>query len=143
MTARLMEAAGRERVHVVVFDDLVADPSRTYRQVLEFLGVDASHAPEFGQRNPSDKTYRSAVVRRLTHRPPRPLSPFVRRLRQWARTSDSPVVAALKRSLWRAHEPPSVDPAFRRELHAHFAEDVAMLEHLLNRRLDAGGEVSE
>jgi hypothetical protein len=37
---RLFAVAGRERSHVIVFDDLVADPLGVYQRALEFLGVD-------------------------------------------------------------------------------------------------------
>ena len=37
---RLFEVAGRERCHVIVFDDFVEDPRAVYLRALEFLGVD-------------------------------------------------------------------------------------------------------
>jgi len=37
---RLFSVAGRERSHVIVFDDLLADPLATYRRALEFLHID-------------------------------------------------------------------------------------------------------
>jgi hypothetical protein len=36
---RYFDVFGRERVHVVVYDDLVADTAGVYRKALEFLGV--------------------------------------------------------------------------------------------------------
>jgi hypothetical protein len=44
---RLFEVAGRERCHVVVFDDLVSNPGDVYKQVLEFIGVDDDHRRVF------------------------------------------------------------------------------------------------
>src|ERR1700730_15961771 len=44
---RYLSHFGRERVCVLLYDDLVADPASTYRQVLEFLEVDPEHRPEF------------------------------------------------------------------------------------------------
>lgn len=38
--ARLFAVAGRERCHVVVFDDLVQEPRAVYQRLLAFLGVD-------------------------------------------------------------------------------------------------------
>lgn len=43
--ARWIDAFGRERVHVVLLDDLSAEPERTFRAVLEFLEVDADYRP--------------------------------------------------------------------------------------------------
>jgi hypothetical protein len=47
---RLFEVAGRERCHVVVFDDFVSNPGGVYKQVLEFIGVDDDHRREFKAR---------------------------------------------------------------------------------------------
>lgn len=44
---RYFEVFGRERVHVIIFDDFVADTPAAYRRVLEFLGVDPDFAPDF------------------------------------------------------------------------------------------------
>ena len=36
---RYFELFGRERVHVIIYDDLAADTANTYRETLDFLGV--------------------------------------------------------------------------------------------------------
>lgn len=48
---RYFDVFGRERVHVVLYDDLKRDVGRTYRQVLEFLDVDPGFAPDFSVVN--------------------------------------------------------------------------------------------
>ena len=48
--ARLFEVAGRERCHVVVFDDFISNPGGVYKQLLEFIGVDDDHRREFKAR---------------------------------------------------------------------------------------------
>src|SRR5438128_2955204 len=42
---RYFAAFGRQRVHVVLFDDLVANASDVFRGVLDFLGVDTNVSP--------------------------------------------------------------------------------------------------
>jgi hypothetical protein len=61
---RLFDAAGRDRSHVVVFDDLVADPLGVYRRALEFLGVDYDGQTQFERRYES-KMYRHRWLQRL------------------------------------------------------------------------------
>ena len=46
---------GRERVHDVVFDDLVADPRAVYRSTLEFLGVDPTFEVDLSVYNPNKR----------------------------------------------------------------------------------------
>lgn len=51
---RLFGVAGRERTHVIVFDDLfVTDPLGTYRKVLEFLRVEDDGRTWFARKNES------------------------------------------------------------------------------------------
>ncbi len=47
---QLFQVAGRDRSHVIVFDDLKADPLKTYRGVLDFLGVEYDGQTDFEQR---------------------------------------------------------------------------------------------
>jgi hypothetical protein len=55
---------GRERVHVIVFDDFAADTPGEFRRVLEFLEVDPHYKPEsFAPRNVSHR--QRPLVRRL------------------------------------------------------------------------------
>lgn len=61
---RLFKVAGRERSHVIVFDDLKADPLGVYRGALEFLGVDYDGQTEFEQRYAS-QMYRFRWLQRL------------------------------------------------------------------------------
>lgn len=42
---RLAAAIGREQLHVVILDDLAADPRGTFRGVCRFLGVDEEFVP--------------------------------------------------------------------------------------------------
>ncbi|MEP7360051.1 MAG: sulfotransferase [Chloroflexota bacterium] len=58
-----LEAFGPERVQVIVFDDLVADPAATFRRLLEFLDVDTDYRPaEFAAHNRRYRPRRSVRV---------------------------------------------------------------------------------
>lgn len=50
---RYLDQFGRERVHVILFEEFRSDPATAYRETLEFLGVDPSFAPDFRVINES------------------------------------------------------------------------------------------
>ncbi len=130
---RYFDALGRSRVHVEVFDDLVADTAGRYRAVLEFLGVDPTFRPELPVVN-ANKVARSSLMVRLLRSPP----PFVRRLGRMA-VHDQSARRALGGRLQslnagRQSRPP-IDPGLRRSLEAEFHSEVATLGELLGRDL--------
>jgi hypothetical protein len=62
---RLFDVAGRERTHVIVFDDLFrTDPLGTYRKTLAFLGVDDDGQTWFNRKNGS-RIYRYRWLQEL------------------------------------------------------------------------------
>lgn len=132
---RLLSNVSRERVHVVLFDELAGDPSHTWRELAAFLEIDARPEPSFDVYNASTKTYRSAVLRRLTHRPPAMLEAPIRRLRQWSRTTASPLVATTKARMWRSADKPTISAETREQVAAVLRPDVDKLAGLLNRDL--------
>ena len=44
---RLFEVAGRDRCHIVVFDDFIRNPGDVYRQLLDFIDVDDDQRRKF------------------------------------------------------------------------------------------------
>ncbi len=72
--ARYVETFGRDRVHIILYDDLSVDPEGTFRQTCEFLGVEPNVQLDFEVVNPN-KRVRSRVVRDLLRRPPESLRP--------------------------------------------------------------------
>jgi len=132
---RLQELAGPERVHVVVFDDIVARPQQVWSDLVSFLALEPCQLPDSSRSNPSNKTYRWKTARRLSHRPPAVIAPGVQRLRQWARTTDMPLVGRAKELLWKSADRPSIDDDLRRELEAELSDDVRRLQRLLDRDL--------
>ena len=132
---RYFTVFGRDQVHVVLYDDLVRDAAAAYRGVLEFLGVDPGHRPEFAVVN-ANKAVRSTLVRRTL----RTTSPRLRRTGRLLVPSGA-ARARLRRSLHgmnTAERPrPPLDPALRRSLEAEFAPEVRRLEAMLGRDLSA------
>jgi hypothetical protein len=60
---RWFSALGRERVHVIVFDDFARDTATEFRRVLEFLGVDPDYQPETFEAHNSSHRQRLWVRR--------------------------------------------------------------------------------
>lgn len=124
---RLYAQVPRERVHVVLLDDVKLDARKAYLKVLSFLGVDDDGRTDFAVKNPA-KARKSMLLRRAVQ-----------------------VLGGLKRSLgikhrfgllnaidkrniqYRARAPLSEE--MRADLHDFFREDVALLERLLCRNL--------
>ena len=50
---RYLDVFGRDRVHIIIFEDFRADPAGAYRETLEFLGVDPTFEPNFNVVNAS------------------------------------------------------------------------------------------
>jgi hypothetical protein len=87
--ARFVEAFGRDRIYLGVFDDLVEDPQAFFSSLLEWLGVEPQELrPDLlGIRLPASKA-RSPVVARL-----------VRDVADWVRRHDgAEAVGRIKRS---------------------------------------------
>ena len=131
---RYLDVFGRDRVHFVVFDDLVADPRGVYRATLEFLGVDPSVEVDLSVYNPNKKP-RSGAVQKLIFAPRGPMKRVVGRLRS------VPVMHRVRDALVSANSTAAtrqkMDPELRARLTAEFAPQVAELGALVGRDLSA------
>lgn len=127
---RYFDVFGRERVHVIVLDDMMADLPATYRRVLEFLDIDPAFAPDFDRYN-EKKWLRAPAVTRALRR-----FKFARRFAARA-IPDSmrrKAVSALSRIAAGPERPP-VRPEFVDELRAACKPDVDRLGAMLGRDL--------
>ena len=61
---RYFDVFEKENIHIVFYDDLVANTGVVYRDILEFLGVDPTFQPEFEIIN-RNKRIRSRGIRWL------------------------------------------------------------------------------
>jgi hypothetical protein len=128
---RYFDVFGRERVHVMLHDDLVRDGAAVVRGCLEFLAVDPSLAAVPPKSNESRRV-RSPLVQRLIFAPKLllPLAPFLRRF---------PLVRAVRTRLLemnsevRPRRP--MDPALRRRLTDEMAPEIERLGRLIERDL--------
>lgn len=126
--ARLIETAGRERVHVIVHDDLRRSSEDIYRGVLDFLRVDAWLPPRFDVVNPA-RERRSPLLKRV--------SDSTARIKQRLKINRS--FGALGRiDRWNTRSRPAraIPRSMRAELIEAFAGDVRLLARTIERPLD-------
>jgi hypothetical protein len=136
---RLYRVAGRERCHVVVFDDLARDPGAVYRQVLKFIGVDDDGRTAFKRRFPS-RIYRSRWLQELLYSVRSRRAHAVDTLQRTARVKKGPgrrksLVKRLARWNRIERRPAPLDAEMTATLRAALADDVATLSGLLGRDL--------
>jgi hypothetical protein len=118
----------RERILVLFFQELAADPAGTMRRVYDFLGVDPRFTPDVSIRHNRSLLPRTPLVREAFRRP--------RRLRRLLQRNLPPrLVTRLGDLIMRP--PPGVAPPTRARLLPRFAEEVRRLESLLDRDLTA------
>ncbi len=131
---RYFEAFGRDRVHVILYDDFRDQTLRTYAGTLAFLGVDTGFEPQIEVVN-ANRRVRSSVLQRLIFQPPGPMLSTVRVLRRF------PLVhrtrAALLRLNSRAQRRSEMDPQLRKRLTEELAPEVRQLGSLIGRDLSA------
>lgn len=106
-----------ERILVVAQEDLLRHRARTLRRVFAFLDID----PSFSTREFALLSNTSADKRAR--------SPLRARARWVMRAVSGPAASRVEAALARPRQP-RLDPALRRRLAAHFAEDAAALRRL-------------
>jgi hypothetical protein len=138
--ARWFEIVGRERVHVLIFDDVVREPERHFQGLLEFLGVDPTYRPPtFAAFNPAHGSQtrlfgaiaRSRPVQFTAWRLLPRLLGEVRTLELARRLAQSQLVRR------RVSGKPGMELGLRRRLEAELAPDVKRLSMLLDYDLNA------
>ena len=131
---QLFAIVGRERCHVILFDDLVGGADAVHRAALAFIGVDPDDGIAIRSKN-GTRTFSSGWLQRFTVNPPRLLGRLVdidvMMTAGWIKR----VRKGLKRRNTRRAARPVLDPALRPMLQAHFAADIDLLSTLLGRDL--------
>lgn len=128
---RFFRVFGRERVHVVIFDDFIADTPGEYRRVLEFMEVDPAFQPVLAPAN-ENRRVRFGRLQDVIWNPPI-LRPFIPRLRRY-RAVHRLRSALLRMNSQRVVRTP-IDTALRHRLMAEKTAEVDRLSQLLGRDL--------
>ena len=131
---RYLRTFGRDRVHVVLFDDLVGDTAVAYRAALEFLDVDPTFQPDFAVHNES-KRVRLGALQRLIYNPPGPVRGAARVLRRYPLVHRARDVVLGMNS--RAERRKPMDPRLRAELLEEVTPEIDRLSAVIDRDLSA------
>ncbi|CAN5604668.1 hypothetical protein BH23CHL7_BH23CHL7_12320 [soil metagenome] len=135
--ARWLSIFERDQVQVIVFEDLANEPAETYRQLLEFLDIDAAFKPaSFAAQNLS-WTPRSQRLRRLTQAGPAKWLAYRALPSILGEGAARRLARAFRYSpIYRKARPRSALTAeLRRQLETEFEPDVQRLGEIIGRDL--------
>ena len=119
---------GRENVHVIVYDDFKVDTQKTYREALEFLGVDTDVAIDFTVVNES-YIVRSRWLMRLLR------DPIIVRIGEMIAPIAIPLYKYLRRQNTVPQQRMPLDPTLRQQLLDELRPQIDELGALLERDL--------
>ena len=143
---RFIAAVGRERCHIVLFDDLAADPQGSYREMCRFLGIEPWAGTQFKVQR-INKAIRIGWLQRLLKRPPRAIrtalagEKFHQREKKVG-TTQGPGLAAVFRvrkhllewnKVEAKREP--LDAGVRQQIIERLRDDVILLSRVIDRDL--------
>lgn len=143
---RFLEVIGRERCHVVVFDDLRSDPVKVHRGLIDFLGLPPAPLPAIEPQRES-QGFKIGWLQRLLKRPPvarTVLAGEIYRRRVISTPAREPSAAAravlsVRKALLRWNRAPApplrVSPALAAEIRSLLADDVDRLGQVIGRDL--------
>jgi hypothetical protein len=126
---RYFESFGRERVHVILFDDFVRDPKRAYEDVLKFLDLRSDGCTSYEPVNANKRVRSISLHRAMRHPALLRLKDSLPRLGKGAR-------ALLDRVNLVEEARPPIDPEFRLRLQREFDEEKRHLAGLIGRGSD-------
>ena len=142
---KLFAAVGRERCHVVLFDDLETDPAGEYRRLMDFCGLEPALGTDFAPRRIS-RAVRHVWLQRLLKRPPTVIRNYlageqflvrVRDLDDDADNKTAKAVLSLRKRLLRWNRVPAKAepmPAWLAdEIRAYYGEEIETLGRLIDR----------
>jgi hypothetical protein len=134
-----LDAFGRDRVLILLYDDIQKDPVGVCRKIFAFIGVDDSFAPDVRVRynDLTGEPKRKWLLRVLTSKNPvkRAIAAGVKQV--LVRLPREPTHRALESFVRRvfAHRRVDMAPQTREKLIRVFADDVKRLEGLIGRDL--------
>jgi len=146
---RLFAVVGRERCHVILFDELETDPAGEYRRFMNFCGLEPVVGTDFAPRRASAGV-RHIWLQRILKRPPQVVRHYlageqfmvrVRDLEEQTQSKSTKKVLSLRKRLLRWNrvraKADAIPAEMAAELRSHFAEEVERLGRLLDRDLRA------
>ena len=143
---QFLKAVGRERCHIVLFDDLAGNPEAAYRDLCRFLGLDPWPGTTFGAKR-INKSFRIGWLQRLLKRPPKAVrtvlagEKFRTREKQLDAREGRAITAVFKvrKQLLDWNKVPArrepLDPDLRQQIIDRMRDDVILLSRVIDRDL--------
>lgn len=143
---RFFDAVGRDRCHIVLFDDLSADPKGSYEKLCSFLEIEPWAETDFEPQR-INKTIRIGWLQRLLKRPPRAVRTVLageqyRKREKKLDAKESKLVAAIfaiRSRLLQWNKVPvrrePLDAAVRQQIIERLRDDVILLSRVIDRDL--------
>jgi len=141
-----IDTVGRERCHIVLFDDLAADPQGSYRAMCGFLGLEPWEGTDFEPQR-INKTIRIGWLQRLLKRPPKAVrtalagEKFHQREKQVG-SKDSRALTTIfkvRKRLLEWNKVPAkrqpLDPGVRQQIIDRMRDEVILLSKVIDRDL--------
>jgi len=129
---RFLNTFGREKVHIIIFDDFVSQTAEVYRETLRFLMVNSDFQTHFQKTNSGGRMLSRKLYTFMT-RPPQLIRSFVLAAMPYS---------LIQRALWgiinlnsQYFARPPINPEFKRQLQKEFLPEVEQLSQLLSRDL--------
>ncbi len=129
--ADFMLCFGAENVHIILFDDFIAEPQKVMKATMVFLGIDACMPINTQEIYNRTGDVRSKVIARFLSRSNifkeliKKCTPDAWRIRMRLKIMDA-----------NTSSKPAMDLSARSYLHKYFKDDVAKLEGMLGRKLN-------
>ena len=133
--SRFFYQVPREQRLTLIFEEFFDDPRTGYLQVLDFLGLDSDNRTRFEVVN-SARAHRFRCLAAMHRRLVNTNGPTYRVLKLLMTNVGIHPSAILAKFNRKPAEKPEIRPAFKTELHAHFASDVQAVEHQLGRKIE-------
>jgi hypothetical protein len=131
---RYIDVFGRDKVHIILFDDFAKDPKEEYIKVLKFLGIDEIMPTNFDTVNPSNAA-RSKALRRFILNPPDFIKAIGKVLLPHHSKRRQKVVELLHNVNTKYEKREPMKSETREKLKAIYKEDLEKLQQLINRDL--------
>ena len=132
---RLYDIAGRERCHVVLFDDFLKDPGEAYRGILDFLEL-KDDGRRVIKKKQGNKGYRFVWLQRAIYQPPNAVVKAALNMQRAGGRKRSMIKRLTKRLkrmnvVQKPRQP--LDAKMRRVLEKAFSDEIDKLARLLGR----------
>ncbi|HUT76230.1 MAG TPA: sulfotransferase [Polyangia bacterium] len=131
---RYLDVLGRDRVHVVVYEDFRDNTVGAYRDTCEFLGVDPEFVPTIEVVN-ANKRVRSRAMRRIARRPPEAMRTVLHRVS--SQEMRRRAAATMRRINTRAEQRPPVRSHVSELLRPEVERQVRELDELIGLDVSA------